>query len=532
MALPVWITRPAAAPATFRVRSSLTLAFVLLLHPAPWLAVAGAQAGSAPAAAPPEERDVAATAMLASPEELLQIELDRLLRGQAGERALVGAEIRSVARGDVLYSLNAERLFQPASNIKLFTVAAALHYLGPGFTFRTGVYGTGPLEPGGVLRGDLVLEGRGDPNLSGRFYADSATFVFDRLAETLRARGVTHVAGDLVGDNSYFQGPEMGEGWAWDVQQFWYSAEIDALSFNDNTATLLALPGPATGAPARLRVIPDTNYLSLRNEVRTVGGRGGGSIAVRREPGSNVVSVTGTVPARGNGASAIVTVHEPARFALAVFRDRLARWGVSVDGRTRLAEPAVDLAGKAEWMPLATHVSPPLRETVRVVNKRSQNLYAEQLLKTLGAEVKGDGTASGGIAAIDDFLRREVGVEPGAVYMADGSGLSHFNLVTPHALAQLLAYMARHPYAREYYDSLLVPGEEGFSSRLDEPLTRGNVHAKTGTIRFVSAFSGYVTAANGEQLVFAILVNNRPHGKTASVQLENTVVRTLARFTR
>lgn len=497
------------------------------LAPTPGLAQSRARAeGDGPAQLSP------AAAYLATPEEALQLALDRLLRGSAGERATAGAEVVSLGRGDVLYSLNAERLLQPASNAKLFTSAAALHYLGPVFSFRTTLFGTGPVDAGGVLRGDLLLEGRGDPNLSGRFYSDSVTYAFDRLAEALRARGVTRVAGDLVADNTYFDGPEMGEGWPWDTQQWWYSAQIDALSFNDNTITIVAEPGAAPGEPARIRKVPETDYVAVRNGVRTVRGRSGGSLTVKRRPESNVVELGGQVGVRGRGTSVIVSVDDPARFAASVLRDRLLRAGITVDGQTRLVEPAYDLAGKAGRTPLASHLSPPLSEVVKVVNKRSQNLYAEQLLKTLGAEVEGRGTAAAGIAAIDQFLRVEVGVEPGSIYLADGSGLSRLNLVTPHAIVQLLVHMSRHPYAREFYDSLAIPGEDAHSSRLDEPLTRANVHAKSGTVRYVSAYSGYVTSAQGERLAFAILLNNRPDGKASSVLLENAVVRTLARFSR
>ncbi|MFN2432679.1 MAG: D-alanyl-D-alanine carboxypeptidase/D-alanyl-D-alanine-endopeptidase [Gemmatimonadota bacterium] len=474
----------------------------------------------------------AGTAFLATPEQLLQIELDRLLRGSAGERATVGAEIVSLSRGDALYSLNAERLLQPASNVKLFTSAAALHYLGPEFTWETNVWAAGPLDPGGVVRGALVLEGRGDPSLSGRFYGDSATFVFDRLAADLRARGVTRVAGDLLADNAYFEGPEMGEGWAWDIQQWWYAAQVDALSFNDNAVALVVTPGAAAGAPARVRTIPGTAYVTVRNEVLTVGRGTGQSVSVTRAPESNVVLLRGRVPVRGGGASVVVSIDDPARFALTVFRERLERAGVRVEGSTRVAEPAIDLGAKPDWTLLASHVSPPLSETLAVVNKRSQNFYAEQLLRTIGAEVRGRGSPAMGIATVDEFLRLEVGLEPGSIHMVDGSGLSRLNLVTPHAVVQLLAHMARHPHAREFYDSLLVPGEDARARRLDEPLTRGNVHAKTGTVRYVSAYSGYVTAANGERLAFSILVNNRPEGKASSVQLENDVVRALARFER
>lgn len=481
-----------------------------------------------PGALPPDDK----VAYLGSPEDLLQLELDRTLRGAVGPRATVGAEVRSLTRDEVLYSLNAERLLQPASNVKLFTVAAALHHLGPSFTYRTTVYATGPVEPGGRLRGDLVLEGRGDPNLSGRFYGDSVMHVFDRLAEALAAQGIKTVTGDLVGDNSYFAGPEMGEGWPWDTQQWWYSAQIDALSFNDNSITITAMPGPRVGSPARIRKIPDTSYVAVRNEARTVGGRSGGGISVHRNPESNVVEVGGEVPLSGSGASVSIAVDDPARFALSVFRERLLRGGIEVEGETRLVEAEFDLTNKGRWTALATHVSPPLSETVKVVNKRSQNFYAEQLLKTLGAEVEGEGSTTAGIAAVDVFLRDEVGLEPGTIYMADGSGLSRLNLVTPRAVVQLLAAMARHPHSREFYDSLGVPGEDAWSDRLDEPLTRGNVHAKTGTVRYVSAYSGYLTAGNGELLAFSILVNNRPDGKASAVLIENAVVRALARFKR
>jgi D-alanyl-D-alanine carboxypeptidase/D-alanyl-D-alanine-endopeptidase (penicillin-binding protein 4) len=502
-----------------------------------------AAAAAAPAAAPPradaaqgsgipgERGPVAPPApALTGAGDALQLQLDRILRASVGERATVGAEVRSLTRGDVLYSLNAERLVQPASTVKLFTSATALHYLGPRFTFRTTLYGTGPVDGDGVLRGDLVLEGRGDPSLSGRFYADSVTYVFDGFVQALRDRGVVRVDGDLVGDNRYFEGPELGEGWAWDAQQWWYAAQVDALSFNDNVVTVRVEPGAGPGSPARVEVVPETDYVTVENDVVTKAGRGGQSITVHRQPESNEIQLRGRVPRRG-GAALVIAVDDPARFALTVLHERLADAGIEVDGEIRLAGEE-DAAGVAGRTPLVSHFSPPLAELLKVVNKRSQNLHAEQVLRALGAETRGRGSAGAGIAAIDDFLRGEVGVAPGAVFLVDGSGLSRLNLVTPHAVVQLLSHMARHPHAREFYESLFVPGEDARARRLDEPLTRGNLHAKTGTVRYVSALSGYVDARNGERLAFAIVLNNRPEGKASSVELEDDVVRALARFTR
>jgi D-alanyl-D-alanine carboxypeptidase/D-alanyl-D-alanine-endopeptidase (penicillin-binding protein 4) len=298
----------------------------------------------------------------------------------------------------------------------------------------------------------------------------------------------------------------------------------------------------------------------VENQVETIRGRSGSSIAVKRDPFSNRVTLTGRVAARGGGVSTIVSVHDPARFALAVFRDRLRRAGIEVAGEERRIEadedagsntdPAVrpdadpasktagvvrpeeDPAAKTERRVLAMHLSPPLSEALKVINKRSQNLHAEQLLRTLGAEVRGKGSAQAGIDAVDEFLRTRVGLPPGSIYMVDGSGLSRLNLVTPAAIVRLLAHMRAHPDADEFYESLLVPGENAQASRLNEPLTRGNVHAKTGTVRYVSSYSGYVTSADGELLAFAILLNNRPDGKASSMRLENEVVRALARFAR
>jgi len=196
-------------------------------------------------------------------------------------------------------------------------------------------------------------------------------------------------------------------------------------------------------------------------------------------------------------------------------------------------EPKTDRDGeRSDWSVLAMHLSPPLSEALKVINKRSQNLHAEQLLRTLGAETRGIGSAQAGIETVDEFLRTRVGLPPGSIYMVDGSGLSRLNLVTPAAIVRLLAHMRTHSNAGDFYDSLLIPGESALASRLNEPLTRGNVHAKTGTVRYVSSYSGYVTSAGGELLAFAILLNNRPDGKASSMRLENEVVRALARFSR
>jgi len=451
--------------------------------------------------------------------------LDPVVRGAVGR---VGVAVYSVDRQEPLYLRNADVPLVPASNMKLYTTAAALDRLGLDFRYTTSVYGTGPVLQDGTLDGDLVLAGRGDPTLSGRFYGDSVPYVLDRLAEKLRQAGVRKVAGGLIGDASFFDDELLAPGWEEANLLWWYGARASGLSFNDNVAILEVRPGGWVGAGAHVGFEPRTERLTVVNRVRTVGRRGGRSVGIKRRPDLEGYEIWGRIPITSSPLRYVVAVDNPPLFTLSVLRDRLQRAGITVDGDARVVHDRGALRDRP-WTLLASHTSPRLLEIVRVVNKRSQNHFAEQVLKTLGAVFLGEGSFEAGAEVVLEFLR-DMGITTEGIRIDDGSGLSRRNVVTARQTAELLVSMASHPRFDEFYDSLLIAGSDGDPRRLDAPEVRDNVHSKTGTLRGVSALSGYVTTRDGELLAFSVITNGLRGGKGRSIVLEDAVAERLAAF--
>ncbi len=423
-----------------------------------------------------------------------------------------GIEVRSLETGRTLYSLDGGKAFRPASSMKLVTTAAALDVLGPDARVATTVETAGRLDALGRVLGDVYLVGRGDPNLSARFSEGRPAAAFEAMADALVAAGVRRIEGRLVGHEGAFTGDRRGSGWSWEDLDWGYGTEVSALSFADNRAEVSLAPGERVGDPAVLEVKPDAGCLAVSSEVVTAerrregapeGADDGEDVSLFRLPGSNDVRLVGRV-ALGDTWEAGLAVLDPARCAAQVFRDVLAARGIRVS--RGLATSSAPLPAGARV--LASHESLPLAEMVRVVNKVSQNLHAEMLLRLLGAKAKGEGTAKKGSEAVAEVLRR-LGVEDAGFSRVDGSGLARTNVLTPRGLVSLLVAMDRHPHAAAFRDSLPVAGRDGtLEKRMKGTAAEGRVLAKTGTLSMTNALAGYATAGRGERLAFAIVVNN------------------------
>src|SRR5881296_4555682 len=451
-------------------------------------------------------------------------------------RGFWGMEVVSLSTGKVLYSQNGDKLFIPASNTKLFTTAAALALIGSDYKFRTSVETNGVLDKHGRLTGDLVLIGRGDPNLSGRVLPfaqrternDHPILVLEQLADQLVQKGVKYVDGDIVADDSYFAFERYGEGWSQDDLVWDYGAPVSALTINDNVVFVNILPADRPGEKAFVNITPFADYYRIDNRIITTPAGTGRKIFINREPGSTVLTLWGNMPLEDAGASEDLAIEDPAEFAATLFRGLLQTRGVSVYGRqrtrhTELAslstftvtasaparggdEPIRSLQNQA--LVLASYQSKPLVEDVRVINKVSQNLHAEILLRLLGREKGTAGTVEGGLEVLRGFLN-QAGISPDQYVFYVGSGLSRQNLVTPHAVVQLLRYAALQPWGASFRDTLPVSGIDGsLSDRFKSLDLQGRIYAKTGALGGVKSLSGYVTTKHGEQFAFSILTNN------------------------
>lgn len=461
----------------------------------------------------------------AEPQGSLRERLDRLFSAPALRGLRMSLRVVSVDSGRVLYSYHADDALIPASNVKLATTAAALHYLGPEYRFKTVVAATGSIDAEGVLRGDLVVVGGGDPGISGRFFGGEATAVFARWAEELRRRGLRVVAGDLIGDDRFFDRQYRHPTWPRGQEAYWYEAPVGALSLNDNCVDFTLIP-TTPGKPARLRLNPPTDYLRFRNRCLTRRGRSAPKVLFRRALGSREVVIEGTIPSRVAAVTNHVTVDEPGEYFLAVLAQVLRSRGIQVRGRPRLVEPDEVFTSLTT---LVEHRSG-LADAVRVANERSQNFYAEQILKTLGREVLGEGSFAAGVEAVTAFLRR-AGLDPRGFHLVDGSGLSRENRLSARCLTDLLVWMARSPLSDLYLESLAEAGREGsLRARLREPPYRGKVLGKTGTLAGVRALSGYVRSRRGELLAFSFLMNGPEAGSLRARTAQDEALRLLVRY--
>lgn len=464
--------------------------------------------------------------------------VDQILAQPEVARGFWGIEIVSLDSGKVLYTLNAERLFTPASNTKLFTTAAALAIVGSDYRFRTTVETTGSLDKYGRLAGDLVLVGRGDPNLSGRSIPYnlrtertlSPTHVLEELADQVVAKGVKVIDGDIIADDTYFPYQRYGEGWSQDDLMWEWGAPASAITINDNVLFLSIKPADRPGEKAFINLTPFSDYYKIDNRVLTTpSGTGPRKVLTLREPGSNQILAWGNIPVDDAGHSEAIAIEDPADFAAQVLRSLLQQRGVSVFGKSRPRH--ADLAslstfsvttfassggGGGDTRPpstpastvLANYESVPLLQDIRIINKVSQNLHAELMLRLLGREKGSAGTIEAGLEVQRGWLA-QVGILPEEYAFFDGSGLSRQNLVSPHAIVKLLTYASKQPWAKDFEDTLPVSGVDGtLMDRFKTKELTGKIHAKTGSLGHVNSLSGYATTLKGEPVVFSIMTNN------------------------
>lgn len=434
----------------------------------------------------------------------LRLALDELLRDPVFDGSDVSLVVRDAATGDTLYDRSGDSRMAPASNLKLFTSAAAMDILGPRHRFRTDVLVRGA-KPGKVLRGALYLRGGGDPTALARDYR--------KLADRVADRGIRRVAGGIVTDASRFDDVPLGTGWAWDDEPYYYSAKTSALTvapdtdYDPGTIILEASPGEATGDPVRLAQTPRTGVVDIRNTATTGASGSENTLSIVRDHGSDVVRVSGSLPADADTSPEWVTVWDPAAYAGDVFRRALRRENVRVDGRVR---PGTTPASADR---LARHRSMTVGKLMTPFMKLSNNMHAEALVKEIGVETTGAGSWGAGLDGIRSYLD-EAGVDTDALRIVDGSGLSRMDDITTGSIADLLLAARDEPWFGSWYDALPIAGNpERFvggtlRSRMADTPAENNLHGKTGSLTGVSALSGYVTDADGRELVFSMITND------------------------
>ncbi len=441
----------------------------------------------------------------------LQHAIDALLEASPVARASVGIQVVDLKTGNALYSRNADHLFLPASNMKLFTAALALERLGPDYRMTTRLVH--------ARSGDLILVGGGDPSMSGRTYpyqkdappADPLQAI-EELADQAVAAGIMRVDGDIVGDDQLYPWAPYPPSWTVDDVSGEDGAPVSALTVNDNAIAFSIQPAARAGELAAISFQPAIEYYAVDNQVLTVAGEKEARIRLTRMPGSRQIVVWGSIPLAGATVHETVAVDDPALFAACALYDALARRGVVIRGRpVARHRGASQDPWPVEGDVIATRTSPPMVQMLQVIEKVSQNLHAELMLREVARVTRGAGTRESGLQELAAWLA-SIGIRSEEWRAEDGSGLSRNDQVSPRAVTRLLSAMAASKHGAEWLSLLPVGGEDGtLEHRLccvNDTSAASQVRAKTGTLTRAIALSGYADSRTRGRLAFSILVNN------------------------
>ncbi len=483
---------------------------------------------------PPKSSSVSATKhSVIAPSELAKQISDTIDHSEFAY-ARWGICVISLADGAVIYQRDADKLFTPASNMKIYTTGVALDLLGVDYRWRTSVYASTQPETGGEIHGDLILYGRGAPDLVANSN-DSSKESLAGLADQLYQKGIRHIDGNVIGEESYFRGDPLGDGWLWTDLQWYFGAEASALSINGNEVDVNVVPPEKGTEQPVVRVSNAQANVVVQNRMGLADKEGRPTIGLNRGLSDNNLEVWGEFTPASKGFGARLSVHNPALWAARLFVDALKARGIAVGGeaQSRNARAPQNMRfDPAKASELAFVTSQPLSEIAKKTNKESVNLNAELILRTLGRE-RGEMTAGPepagrergddetGLAVVRLWLSRAA-VPASHIALHDGSGLSRLDLVTPETSARLLVAMSKTGSAAVFKESLPIAGRDGTLAGRLKSLT-DRVWAKTGSLTYDNSLSGYLTTAKGETLAFSIMCNDQT-SRNASTRLIDEIL--------
>lgn len=442
-----------------------------------------------------------------------------------------GVVIQSLQTGEYFYKRNENKNFMPASNMKLFTSAFGLLDLGAEFQYETSLYIKGRIDEE-IVKGDLIIKGSGDPTITARFYNDDPNYVFSLWADSLKELGVEEIRGNIIADDDVFDDIGLGSGWSWDDETYYYSAPSSGVSLNDNCVDISIVPGEKIDSKALITYRPNTKYVTVLNDIATVSDDSVTKLEFYRDRGTNIIHCYGTIRLSEPKYTESISVNNPTKFTAVVFKEILESKGISVKGYAADVDETLEALDYTALTKLYFQLAPKLEQIVKVINKKSNNLYSEQLLKTIGYRHEKVGTTDNGIKSAEVYLK-QMGIDPDNIQIVDGSGLSRMNLITPMQLNNLLRYMFRSKVYNSFYESLPIAGVDGtISRRMKNTRAENNVRAKTGYINSVRSLSGYVTTADGEMLTFVMVANNFLVPLSLAENIQDLVCILLSNFSR
>jgi len=466
--------------------------------------------------------------IMRSAQQQVAFEIDTLLNHAPTDMGWWGVKVQYANTGEVIYERNAEKLFMPASNTKMYTTAAALCLLGPQYRYETDFVTTGKVE-NNILNGDLIIRGSGDPTWYKRFYDGNYDSVMVLFVDSIRAQGITSINGNIIGDDNVFDDELLGYGWAWDDETYYYSAQLSGLSYNENYIDFLLTPDSAKiGNPVIIEPLTRTKYLNVRNDLITVSSDTATDWDYGRDRHTNNVWFEGDYRIQRGETEKAITVHNPTLFTVHVLKERLIEAGIQVNGEPLDGDDLADSIDYDQTHTFFTFHSHPMSDIITKVNRPSQNFIAEALQKTMGNEFGKEGSSREG-RKVQMAFYDSLGMDTQNLQLRDGSGLSRHNLVSPNTSTSLLQMMWNHPLRSYYIESFPLSGLNGtIKKRMIGSSAEWNVRAKTGTIGYVHTLSGYTWTQSGEPIILSLMANNYTVSTSIVKQYQNEIAAILS----
>ncbi len=464
----------------------------------------------------------------------LKEDLHAILDNPDFANAIVGVCVQSIKTGEYLYKHNYTKNFTPASTLKIFTTGTGLEYLGPNYKFSTNVYLDGITSENGEFLGNIIIQGNADPSLS-TTYGINPQLILESWADIMDSLNITSIRGNILGDANYLDEIHYAPGWAWDDLSNDYSAQISGLSYNDNVIDIRVTQGDTIGSPAILSVYPENNYVRVINYITTTDNKVPEDVLVFKEPNSNIIELYGAINFDSLGTHVlhkIVAIDNPVLFFLNQFQLALKQKNIRFRGALLNVNNWNEKLDYTNMRLIAEHLSPELKDIIKIINKKSSNINAEILLKSIGREFRGYGSTANGIDCVQDFLKKK-GVSVSNSSIVDGSGLSRMNLISPRYIVNYLVAMYRSKHRDNFLASLAEPNKDGtLANRLKMSLAEKKVKAKTGSMNHIANIAGYVITRDNEELAFAIMINNYTVPHSLAENLQDLILMRLAGFSR